>query len=246
MGEDPRHVPMRVFPGMHYSMGGLWVDYDQMTNVPGLFAAGECEYQYHGANRLGANSLLSCIHGGLKAADRILRHIRSQPVPEAPAAIFDDQVRSNEKRNEALLTSNGPEHPFQIHTVLGEWMTENVTVVRKNESLERTVDKISELKDRFRRVGINDRGSWANQVLVFARNLENMLDLAHVMTAGALARNESRGAHYKPEFPDRDDKNWLKTTLAAYSPDGPKLSYEAVDVSLIPPRPRKYDIDKKA
>jgi succinate dehydrogenase / fumarate reductase flavoprotein subunit len=246
VGEDPHVVPMRVFPGMHYSMGGLWVDYDQMTSIPGLFAAGECEYQYHGANRLGANSLLSCIHGGLKAADRILRYIRGGTQPDAPATLFEAEAQRHEKRNQELLSSSGTEHPFQIHHELGEWMTENVTVVRRNDALERTVGKIRELKDRFRRIGINDHGSWANQVLVFARNLENMLELAHVITAGALARDESRGAHFKPEFPERDDKNWLKTTLAAYSPDGPELRYEPVDASLIPPRPRKYDVDKKA
>jgi succinate dehydrogenase / fumarate reductase, flavoprotein subunit len=246
VGEDPRHAPMRVFPGVHYSMGGLWVDYDQMTSVPGLFAAGECEYQYHGANRLGANSLLSCIHGGLKAADRILRYIRNTPLPEAPASVLESTRRENERRNEELLASSGPEHAFQIHHELGEWMTEHATVVRRNDGLTRTLGKIDELKGRFRRIGIHDRGSWANQVLVFARNLENMLELAHVITAGALARNESRGAHYKPEFPERDDAYWLKTTLAAYTSAGPKLSYEDVDVSLIPPRARKYDVDKKA
>ena len=246
VGEDPHVVPMRVFPGMHYSMGGLWVDYDQMTSVPGLFAAGECEYQYHGANRLGANSLLSCIHGGLKAADRILRYIRGGTQGEASGTTFDAEVGRHENRKQELLASSGTEHPFQIHHELGEWMTENVTVVRRNDALERTVGKIRELKDRFRRIGINDHGSWANQVLVFALNLENMLELAHVITAGALARDESRGAHFKPEFPERDDKNWLKTTLAAYSPGGPELRYEPVDATLIPPRPRKYDVDKKA
>ncbi|MDM7915316.1 MAG: hypothetical protein QUU85_08640, partial [Candidatus Eisenbacteria bacterium] len=88
--------------------------------------------------------------------------------------------------------------------------------------------------------------AWANQVLVFVRNLENMLHLARVITAGALARDESRGAHYKPEFPERDDANWLKTTIAEFTPEGPKLSYRPVDTSLIPPRPRKYDVEKKA
>jgi succinate dehydrogenase / fumarate reductase flavoprotein subunit len=246
IGDDPRVTPMKVFPGMHYSMGGLWIDYDHMTNVRGLFAAGECEYEYHGANRLGANSLVACIHGGLKVGERVLRWVKNTKQPAASSTIFDREVRRHEERNRALLAADGPEHPFQIHRELGEWMTEQVTVIRRNDGLRRTDEKIQELQDRFRRIGLGDRGTWANQVLLFARNLENMLPLARVMTLGALARDESRGAHYKPEFPERDDKKFLATTIAEHAPDGPRLRYDGVDTTLIPPRPRKYDVDKSA
>jgi succinate dehydrogenase / fumarate reductase flavoprotein subunit len=246
IGDDPRVTPMKVFPGMHYSMGGLWIDYDHMTNVPGLFAAGECEYEYHGANRLGANSLVACIFGGLKVGERVLRYVKNASAADVSSTLFDRELRRHEERNRELLAADGPEHPFQIHRELGEWMTEQVTVIRKNEGLRRTDEKIRELQDRFRRIGLGDRGTWANQVLLFARNLENMLPLARVMTLGALARDESRGAHYKPDFPERDDGRFLATTIAEFAPDGPRLRYQSVDTTLIQPRARKYDVDKSA
>jgi len=119
-------------------------------------------------------------------------------------------------------------------------MTENVTVIRYNAALKKTLEKIDELSDRFTRINLQDRTQWANQTLNFVRELGNMLVLARAITMGALERNETRGAHYKPDFPNRDDANWLKTTKASYSCGKIKLEYEPVDVSLIPPRERKY------
>ena len=127
---------------------------------------------------------------------------------------------------------------------MGELMTEHVTVTRINKNLESTYSKLGELQERYRRINLSDRTRWSNQTLNFARELANMLVLARVITAGALCRNESRGAHYKPEFPTRDDANWLKTTRAKWVNDEIKLSYEPVDISLIPPRPRRYDAAK--
>ncbi len=122
-------------------------------------------------------------------------------------------------------------------------MTENVTVVRTNDKLKETDIKLLELKDRFGRIGLSDTGKWANQEVLFVRQLWNMLELARPITIGALNRNESRGAHYKPEFPERDDANFLKTTMANWSSDGPRFSWEEVDTSLIPLRARRYDVD---
>jgi succinate dehydrogenase / fumarate reductase flavoprotein subunit len=118
--------------------------------------------------------------------------------------------------------------------------------VRYNDKLKATDNKLLELKDRWSRIGLNDKGKWANQEVLFVRQLWNMLELARPITLGALNRNESRGAHYKPDFPERDDANFMKTTMAAWSSDGPRFSWEPVDVSLIKPRPRRYDIDKSA
>jgi succinate dehydrogenase / fumarate reductase flavoprotein subunit len=129
---------------------------------------------------------------------------------------------------------------------MGKWMTDNVTVVRYNRKLEETDAKLQELMERFRHVDINDRIYWATQALPHARQLFNMLQLARVITLGALKRNESRGAHYKPDFPDRNDAEFLKTTIATFTPEGPEFSYEPVDLSLIAPRARKYDVDRKA
>jgi succinate dehydrogenase / fumarate reductase, flavoprotein subunit len=243
-GEDPSKVPMKVFPAVHYSMGGLWVDFDQMTSIPGLFAAGECEYQYHGANRLGANSLLSCIHGGGVAGRKAMEWAGGS-AGEPVSGLFDQEVLRQADGLDALRRAEGAENPYRLHRELGDVMTENVTVVRENSRLERTLEKILELKERWRSIGLADRGQRANQSLYFARELYYMLELAHVITLGARLRDESRGAHYKPAFPMRDDERFLKTTLANYSPEGPRIEYEAVDTSHIPPRPRRYDTAKK-
>ncbi len=125
-------------------------------------------------------------------------------------------------------------------------MTDNVTVVRYNDRLQATDDKILELMDRYKRISINDSNLWATQAVPQARQLKNMLELARVITLGALNRDESRGAHYKPDFPERNDDEWLKTTIAEYSGEGPVLSYEAVDIGLLEPRKRDYSSGNKA
>jgi succinate dehydrogenase / fumarate reductase flavoprotein subunit len=248
LGVDPRKEPMKVFPAMHYTMGGLWVDNaNQATNVPGIYAAGECDYQYHGANRLGANSLVSCIYGGMLAGPASVRYSRNleQGCESAPASVFErERVRQQDITDALLNQHKGTENPLTIWRELGDVMTENVTVIRYNAALKKTLAKIDELSDRFTKIDLQDRTQWANQTLNFVRELGNMLILARVITMGALERNETRGAHYKPEFPDRDDANWLKTTKASYNGGSIKLEYEPVDVSQIPPRERKYTAAK--
>ncbi len=246
VGDDPRHVPMRIFPGVHYSMGGLWVDYNQSTNVPGLLAAGECDYSIHGANRLGANSLVSCVYGGFVAAPAAVEYAKNvQRNGSDNSTIYEQEVRRQQEINDSLIRQSGNENQYALHQEMGKWMTDNVTVVRYNDKLKATDNKLLELMDRYRRISINDSNLWATMALPHARHLNNMLELARVITLGALNRNESRGAHYKPEFPNRDDDNFLKTTIAEYSGEGPVLSYEPVDISLIPPRRRDYSQSKK-
>jgi succinate dehydrogenase / fumarate reductase flavoprotein subunit len=247
MGDDPRKIPMKIFPAVHYSMGGMWCDYNQMTNIPGLFAAGECDYQYHGANRLGANSLLSSIFGGMVAGPKAIEYIKGL---KKSAADVDEKVFTSEQKRltekyESVLKMNGTENAYVIHKELGEWMIDNMTVVRYNKKLQETDNKIQELMQRYKNININDTAKWSNQGVAFTRQLWNMLELARVMTLGALQRNESRGAHYKPEFPERDDDNFMKTTIAKHTPNGPEISYEDIDVSLIKPRKRDYSSDKK-
>ncbi|MET3727580.1 succinate dehydrogenase / fumarate reductase flavoprotein subunit [Fictibacillus halophilus] len=248
MGDDPRKVPMKIFPAVHYSMGGMWVDYDQMTNIPGLFAAGECEYQYHGANRLGANSLLSAIFGGMEAGPSAVRYIRGleKTVEDVPSTVFDNQVKKDQEVYNNILSMDGTENAYVIHKELGEWMTDNVTVVRYNDKLKQTDEKIQELMQRYKNININDTSKWSNQGASFTRQLWHMLQLARVITLGALNRDESRGAHYKPDFPERNDEQWLKTTKAKFNPttNGPEFEYEEVDVSLIQPRKRDYSKKK--
>jgi succinate dehydrogenase / fumarate reductase, flavoprotein subunit len=244
VGVDPHVEPMKVFPAMHYTMGGLWVDNEnQATNIPGVFAAGECEYQYHGANRLGANSLVSCIFGGGLAGPAAVRyaHGLEQGCENAPPAIFErERVRQQDISDALLNQHTGTENPLTIWRELGEVMTENVTVIRYNANLRKTLVKIDELAERFTHINLQDRTQWANQTLNFVRELGNMIVLAKAVTMGALARNETRGAHYKPEFPNRDDANFLKTTIASYNGGDIQLSYEAVDTSLLALRERKY------
>jgi succinate dehydrogenase / fumarate reductase flavoprotein subunit len=242
VGDDPRDVPMKIFPGMHYTMGGLWVDFNQHTNVPGIFAAGEADYSIHGANRLGANSLLSCINGGFLAGPNALAYAKSLPAAPGDGGHAAELKRQQEK-NAALLSNPGTENPFKLWRELGDTMTKHATIIRYNAGLAEADAKIVELLDRYRNVNLSDKTQWANTSFAFARQLQNMLHLARVIVQGARLRDESRGAHYKPDFPDRNDAQFLKTTMATFNPvaNAPAFAYAEVDTTLIPPRPRHYD-----
>jgi succinate dehydrogenase / fumarate reductase flavoprotein subunit len=248
VGDDPRDVPMKIFPGMHYTMGGLWVDFNQATNIKGIFAAGECEYGYHGANRLGANSLVSCIYGGFVAGPQAVLYAKNatKSTDGVSSTVFEAERKRQEEANASLLNSNGTENPFRIWRELGELMTRNCTVIRYNKNLQQTDAKLVEFLERFNHINLSDKSQWANTSFVFTRQLYNMLQLSRVIAQGAALRNESRGAHYKPDFPDRDDNNFLKTTKAYFAPDAdePRFEFEPVDISLLPPRPRRYDMAK--
>jgi succinate dehydrogenase / fumarate reductase flavoprotein subunit len=241
VGVDPHLYPMKIFPGMHYTMGGIWVDFNQMTNIPGLFAAGECEYQYHGANRLGANSLVSCIHGGFLSGPIALNYAKSLPAAEGDGGHAAEIARQAEI-NKALMNNQGTENPFRLWRELGSTMTEHATVIRYNKGLKEADNKVVELLERYKKVNLSDRSQWANTSFAFARQLKNMLELSRTITLGAMMRDESRGAHYKPDFPDRNDEKFLKTTKASFTGDiaGPKLELEEVDIQYIKPRPRSY------
>jgi succinate dehydrogenase / fumarate reductase flavoprotein subunit len=240
VGDDPHEVPMKIFPGVHYTMGGLWVDFNQMTNIPGLFAIGECEYQYHGANRLGANSLLSCIYAGFISGPNALNYVKSAAAQEGDGGHAAEITRQAEI-NAKLLKNEGKENPFKLWRELGDTMTKHATVIRYNKGLKQADEKIVELLDRYKNVSLADRSQWANTSFAFTRQLKNMLDLARVVAQGAMLRDESRGAHYKPDFPERNDEQFLKTTKASFTDSGPRFEYEEVDTQFIKPRRRSYD-----
>ncbi|PFH82783.1 succinate dehydrogenase flavoprotein subunit [Bacillus sp. AFS088145] len=248
-GDDPKKVPMKIFPAVHYSMGGLWVDYDQMTTIPGLFAAGECDYSMHGANRLGANSLLSAIYGGMVAGPNAVRYVNglAKSSDDVSTSVFESNANEEKEKMNRIYKMDGKENAYLLHKELGEWMTDNVTVVRFNDRLLKTDEKIQELYERYQNININDTAKWSNQGASFTRQLENMLHLSRVITLGAYNRNESRGAHYKPEFPDRNDEEFLKTTMAKFDEKShsPLFHYEDVDTSLIQPRKRDYSKKKE-
>lgn len=245
IGDDPRKEPMQVFPAVHYSMGGLWVDYDHMTNIPGLFAVGEVDYQYHGANRLGANSLISCLYGGLVCGPKMVAYANSKNTTlGAPSSsLMEAEVKVVENRYAELGKMNGEENPYKLWWELGQLMTTYVTVVRKNSDLRATDEKIQQMMERWKKCSVLDTGKTANQSLMFLQQVWNMLLLARVITVGALLRDESRGSHYKPEFPDRNDEKFMKTTMAKYDAKqnhGPAISYQDIDGSLVKPVKRDY------
>jgi len=196
---------------------------------------------------LGANSLLSCLTGGAITGPAVCQYADGlEAHPDGSDPEFASQVRMRVGQYERLKAMDGPENPFKLWAEMGQLMTENMTVVRYNDRLRATEEKLVEMQARYERIGISDVSGWTNQVLPFTRQLQNMLTLARVMTRGALLRDESRGAHYKPDFPDRDDVRFLKTTVAEHTSDGPKIRYEEVDISQVRPRPRKYTTDAPA
>jgi succinate dehydrogenase / fumarate reductase flavoprotein subunit len=282
-GVDPREVPMKIFPAVHYSMGGLWVDYErsasgglvlgsprnQRTNIPNLYAIGECDYQYHGANRLGANSLLSCIFSGLIVAPGIVNLLKGakSTAAEQPSSLFESvRSRCQQSHDQLLKRPSGGENPYLLHQELGQVMTKAATVVRHNNNLQQAYDQVCELTERAKRASLSDTGNWTNQNVVFTQALRDMFPIAKAILLGALARDECRGAHYKPEFAmpgleakdpvelrreaeqwcDKFEANtarWLKSTVATLDSEGtPVLSFEEIDTSIIPPRPRLYGL----
>ena len=239
VGDDPREVPMKIFPGVHYTMGGLWVDVHQATNIPGVFAAGEADYSIHGANRLGANSLLSCIYGGFVAGPCAMEYAKALKPATGDGGHAAELTRQNQA-NQQLLSSTGKENPFKLWRELGETMTKHATIVRYNAGLDEADAKIVELMNRYKKINLSDKSQWANTSFAFTRQLNNMLELARVMVQGARGRDESRGAHYKPDYPTRNDEQFLKTTKARYVNGAPQITYEDVDTQWIVPRPRVY------
>jgi succinate dehydrogenase / fumarate reductase flavoprotein subunit len=231
---------------------------------------GECDYQYHGANRLGANSLLSCIFTGLFCAPGIEKGIASLK-DSASDEKYDQLLRGQRavkqlEHDELLKRPSGRENPYVLHQQLGDVMTKAATVVRVNEQLQDAVEKVAELSERVEHCALSDTGNWTNQNVLFTKSLRDMFPLAKAILAGALARDECRGAHYKPAFDmpgidatepaekrrqaekwcnefEAKNAKWLKTTIADFDAKGdPTLSYEDVDTTLIPPRPRLYGL----
>ncbi|MEM6364063.1 MAG: succinate dehydrogenase flavoprotein subunit, partial [Planctomycetota bacterium] len=217
-GVDPRDEPMKIFPAVHYSMGGLWADYvksddggmvagapqNHMTTIEGLYAIGECDYHYHGANRLGANSLLSCIFTGLFTGSSIMNYSASQSAgaDDVSDAMLTAAIKREQDRHDHLLNGNqgSDENPYLIHQELGDLMTRVATVVRRNDQLTDAIEKVEELHERAMKVCLTDTGSWTNQNVIFAKSVQDMFPLAKALLKGALQRDECRGAHFKPDF----------------------------------------------
>ena len=244
LGIDPASDPMPVQPTAHYAMGGIPTDLDgrvvideKNTPLPGFYAAGECAcVSAHGANRLGTNSLVDILVFGRRAGLDMARYIREHefvPLPDEAECEACDEV-------ERLLTSSGSESAADIRADLQAVMMDKLGVFRIEEQMKEALDTVHALQERYRSVGLRDKGKRFNTELLEAIELGYLLDLAEVTVASALARQESRGAHSREDHADRDDDNWLKHTLAYRTRQGVELRYKPVTITRFEPKPRTY------
>jgi succinate dehydrogenase / fumarate reductase flavoprotein subunit len=237
-GVDPIYDPIPVRPGAHYHMGGVATDSDGLTELTGLYAAGEVAcVSVHGANRLGGNSLMETITFGRRAGRAAAEWALANTTIEVPASAVDDA----ERELKALLGRTEGERPWQIRDELGASMLENFGVFRRGEKMERQLAIIDELRERYERVVVEDKGQVFNSDLTQAIELGYLLDTAAVMLQAGLAREESRGAHSRPnDFPTRDDERFLKHSISRWNGDGPELSYAEVRMTRWEPTERTY------
>ena len=244
MGIDPAVEPMLVQPTAHYAMGGIPTDVDgrvvvdeRSTPLPGLYAAGECAcVSVHGANRLGTNSLVDLVVFGRRAGRDMARYVRDSDLPGLPAGSEDRSCEIVDR----LLHGTGTERLAAIRSEMQAVMMEDVGVFRVESQIQQAVDKVRALRERYRHVSLQDKGEQFNTELLEAVELGYLLELAEVTAISALARQESRGAHSREDYPQRDDANWLKHTLAYRTEEGVELRYKPVTVTRFQPKARTY------
>ena len=231
-GLDPIETPIPVRPGAHYQMGGVRTNQWTETGITGLYAAGECAcVSVHGANRLGGNSLLDTIVFGRRAGIRAGEYVRTI----ARQAFETDQLAIEQRRVQRMLAQEGSIRAWQIREELGQVMSLNLGLVRTHESMAAALTALTALTHRADSVTVQDKGRVFNSDLVQAFELQSLLDVAETIVTSALARQESRGAHYRSDFPKRDDVQWLKHSVARRTPQGPTVAYEPVTVTRFPP-----------
>jgi succinate dehydrogenase flavoprotein subunit len=239
-GIDPISKPIPIQPAQHYSMGGIASTVDGETSLPGLFAAGECAcVSVHGANRLGGNSLLDALVFGARAGRKAAQAIETER-QSLNKNLFQDRCQDFLDRLQKVFNQKRQEECFRLRDEMKSTMTSQVGIFRKAPELVAARDKIRELKERYNRLGIKQKTLTFNYELIQYLELGGMLQLAEVITEGALARTESRGSHYRTDNPTRDDKNWLRHTLAFQTLDGPRLEYKDVKITSYPPKERTY------
>lgn len=236
---DPILEPIPVHPAAHYTMGGIHTNIDGATPVPGIWAAGEvaCE-SLHGANRLGSNSTAECLVWGRITGEKAAEYVKKQK--EFPPMPSEARLKSEEASVFNRFSPTGKESSYAIRGELQKMMDIKVGVFRTGPELEEALKKIKEYKQRLSDVQVKDRGRIYNTDLINALEADTVLELSEVVVAGALARTESRGAHSRRDYKQRDDANWLKHTLAYYTPKGPRLEYSPVTITMWQPVERKY------
>ena len=264
VGKDPRKVPMEIFPSVHYSMGGIYVDRKHFTNIPGLMASGECDHQYHGANRLGANSLLSAAYSGTVSGPEAMKWAKENvsKLCEITDAEIEAARKEVQDEYDKIRQMNGPENAHKLHQEMGEIMYEYVSIERDNNGLDICLGKLKEILKRWENIGVTDHGNWANQEAMFVRQLRNMIIYAMAITKSARCRDESRGAHAKImlddngnriekdgelQFYPRNDEKFMFTSVVSFdaATEEPVVTYEEFEHSLIKARPRNYAVAKK-
>ena len=244
LGIDPVKQPMPVQPTAHYAMGGIPTNVygevvidEKNTIMPGFYAAGEVAcVSVHGANRLGTNSLLDIVVFGKQAGKKAAEYSKNNKYPSFP----DDAKENTQKQVDHILNSDGSESAADIGKEMKSVMMDHVGVFRTEEGMAKAVEKIRELKERYQKVGVTDKGKVFNTELLNVWELGCLLDSAEITAVSALARKESRGAHAREDYPKRDDKTWLKHTLAWMNDDGIKLGYKDVQLGKYEPKERVY------
>jgi succinate dehydrogenase / fumarate reductase flavoprotein subunit len=244
LGIDPADAPIPVLPTAHYAMGGIPTDVNGRvildssgTIVDGLYAAGECAcVSVHGANRLGTNSLLDLVVFGRRAGRHIGDYVKQADMPRLPATAGDEARAFIARLTDGTSGPHGGHITDEMQTV----MMEKVGIYRNGPDMQAAVEAIQALRERYRSVRVQDTGRPFNTDLLEIIELGNLLDLSLITAAAALDRQESRGAHSREDFPDRDDDKWLKHSLAYLEADAVRLDDKAVDTSIWEPKPRTY------
>jgi succinate dehydrogenase / fumarate reductase flavoprotein subunit len=239
-GLDPIDKPIPIRPAAHYTMGGIDCNLNCETPLRGLYAAGECAcVSVHGANRLGGNSLLDCVVFGKVAGDKAAKFAGSLSGGR-DEALIQSFLEREQKRVEAFQKGNGSEEPTALRDDVRLILTQKVGMFRSGTDLEEALKQIRKLRDRFSRLRPISVDKVFNLDLIRTFEVEAMLELGEIITASALARKESRGAHVRLDFPQRDDEHFLKHTLTHYTPEGPRLDYSDVKITRYKPEARKY------
>ncbi len=241
-GVDPIDKPIPVAPGQHYTMGGLDVDIDGASpKIKGFFAAGEAAcVSVHGANRLGGNSLLETVVYGKIAGEAASKYVKDGGSPAGNPEIFSKALHEEDSKISDLLNSGGKENHNTLKKILNETMNEKVGIFREAKQLAEALEVVLELKDRYKDIKLGSSGRKANFDLLWAIQLKGSIDIAETVVKGALNREESRGAQFRTDFPTRDDKRFLKHTVATWNGKTADLNYTDVDISLFEPKERKY------
>ena len=240
VGVDPVTTPIPVKPGQHYTMGGIDCNTECETVIKGFYAAGEAAcVSVHGANRLGGNSLLDTIVFGAIAGANAARYVQGSSGKKGEGAL-NDALKRAEQKIDTLCKSEEKEIPADIKASLNKVMDNKVGIFREASELQEAFNEVKNLQERYKRIKLNYTGKRTNLSLVWALELKGDLDVAAAVIAGALAREESRGSHFRTDFPSRNDAAWLRHTLAYSSPEGVRLNYKPVNIGPFEPRERKY------